>query len=70
MLSRPYPHWDDIKRTYPHAMHHRGRKDEFVSIEMPGTFWWGLGVCVCAGRPRRQAKAHAPHPLIRFPPLV
>lgn len=36
MLERPYPYWDAIKKNYPHAMHCRGRQDEFVSIEMPG----------------------------------
>lgn len=36
MLERPYPNWDAIKKNYPHAMHCRGRQEEFVSIEMPG----------------------------------
>uniref|UniRef100_I2CP95 Sec14 cytosolic n=1 Tax=Nannochloropsis gaditana (strain CCMP526) TaxID=1093141 RepID=I2CP95_NANGC len=36
ILERPYPQWDNIKKYYPHAMHCRGRQEEFVSIEMPG----------------------------------
>ena len=44
MLTKPYPQWEAIKRTYPHAMHCRGRQDEFVSVEMPGAY--NIYMCV------------------------